>query len=112
MLRVIAINQVLHDGTTLEYPNGLSIGKHVCQTWNPTIWVDVVEKPLLFLSAMTTVSQCFRVSGQPPCFLDMSILVHSYLRPNSSKVICGRSVIVLDTKPSTVHTEILIPLGV
>lgn len=54
MILVVFIDKVLHDGTTLEEPNGLSVGESVSQGGDPAIGVDF-EKPRFFLRVLGDV---------------------------------------------------------
>ena len=47
MVGVIAVDEILHDRTTLEQADGASVGKGVRQGGNASVGVDVEEPWLL-----------------------------------------------------------------
>lgn len=95
MLRVVLLNQILHDATGLEKTKCLSVGECVCQSRDSSIGIDF-EEPRFFL----------RVFGD----VDRMGLVRDPVRPG---LLAGRGALQVVTYPSSSNVmEILMPFGV
>ena len=46
VVRIISINEVLHDTARLEEIDGLAVGKVISQCWDAAIGVDLQELPI------------------------------------------------------------------
>jgi vesicle coat complex subunit len=80
VLGIVAINKVLHDASTLEQSDRLAIRERVGQGGDAAIGVDG-EEPRFLLGTVGSVELSVRrVLRKLSYFLEMSILVCSYLR--------------------------------
>ena len=55
MIRVVTINEVLHDASAFEQSNDFTIFVDVGKGWNAAVWVDFLE-PIRFLLVVRYVN--------------------------------------------------------
>jgi len=73
MLRVVPVDEILHNGTALEQPDRASVGKGVRQGGNPAIGV-YFQEPVLLLGILAEVDPGNLRRGRSGCPLATRVM--------------------------------------